>query len=68
MLRVKDIKTLRKLKNNNKVNELALVEDACINGMVVIGRVMSLQKESILLCMKSTRPQLPDYQLAEKEN
>ena len=27
MLRVKDIKTLRKLKNNNKVNELALVED-----------------------------------------
>ena len=27
MLRVKDIKTLRKLKNNNKINELALVED-----------------------------------------
>jgi len=27
MLRVKDIKTLRKLKENNKINELALVED-----------------------------------------
>ena len=27
MLRVKDIRTLRKLKNNNKVNELALVEE-----------------------------------------
>ena len=27
MLRVKDIKTLRKLKENNKVNELALVEE-----------------------------------------
>ena len=27
MLKVKDLKTLRKLKNNNKVNELALVEE-----------------------------------------